>query len=107
MPHGVFVIAGSEVGPLACAAAHFLDEERGEIKRMWVSPTARGQGLASRLLAHLEGLILDSGRRTVVLDTNRGLTEAVALYDRRGYQRIARYNDNPHAHHWFRKELAP
>src|SRR5689334_4109811 len=70
-PNGLFVIAGAEVEPVGCGAVHFLDPERGEVKRMWVSPAARGQGLASRMLTHLEDLIRQSGRRTVVLDTNK------------------------------------
>ena len=106
-PRGHFVVAESPTDPLACGAVRFLDEERGEIKRMWVSPPARGQGLATRLLVRLEELVRESGRHVVVLDTNAALTEAIALYEARGYERIARYNDNPHAHHWFRKELAP
>ena len=39
------------------------------------------------------------------LDTNETLTEAIALYRTSGYREIPRYNDNPHAHHWFEKAL--
>jgi GNAT superfamily N-acetyltransferase len=104
-PRGAFVVAGDVDRPIACGAVTFLDDERGEIKRMWVAPAHRGRGLASRLLSFLEQLIVESGRATVLLDTNRVLTEAVALYRRRGYEPVARYNDNPHAHHWFSKVL--
>lgn len=72
---------------------------------MWVSPVARGRGLATKLLVYLEDLSLQAGRTTIVLDTNRVLSEAVALYERRGYLPLERYNDNPHAHHWFGKTL--
>ena len=41
----------------------------------------------------------------VVLDTNESLDEAIAMYERAGYERIERYNDNPYAHHWFAKVL--
>ena len=41
-----------------------------------------------------------------MLDTNRTLTEAVALYARAGYTEIERYNDNPYAEAWFEKALA-
>lgn len=105
-PRGLFVVAGDPDHPDACGAVSFLDDERAEIKRMWVSPAARGKGLATALLAYLEDLSLQAGRGTVLLDTNRALTEAVALYRRRGYVPTERYNDNPHAHHWFRKTLA-
>jgi ribosomal protein S18 acetylase RimI-like enzyme len=104
-PHGLFVLAldGAEV--LACGALAWLDDRRGEVKRMWVAPPHRGRRLASRLLAHLEQLVAESGRDVVVLDTNDGLTEAIALYDKQGYERVERYNDNPHARLWFRKQL--
>lgn len=104
-PQGLFVVAGDPEHPDACGGVSFLDESRGEIKRMWVSPACRGRGVASQLLAFLEDAIRESGRGTAVLDTNRVLTEAVALYERRGYEPTERYNDNPHAHHWFRKTL--
>jgi hypothetical protein len=48
---------------------------------------------------------MESGRTTALLDTNRVLIEAVALYQRRGYEAVERYNDNPYAHHWFSKAL--
>ena len=41
----------------------------------------------------------------VVLDTNETLDEAIAMYERAGYARIDRYNDNPYAHHWFGKSV--
>jgi ribosomal protein S18 acetylase RimI-like enzyme len=105
-PHGLFVAPPGPAAPVvACGALHWLDDERGEVKRMWVAPSYRGRGVASRLLAFLEDLVRESGRTTVVLDTNAGLTEAIAMYDRSGYERVERYNDNPHAQLWFRKEL--
>ena len=105
-PRGLFVVSPGEAEPVvACGAVQWIDDQRGEIKRMWVNPSHRGVGVASRLLAFLEGLVLGSGRTTVVLDTNAALTEAIALYDGHGYERVARYNDNPYADLWFRKSL--
>lgn len=40
-----------------------------------------------------------------MLDTNESLVEAIAMYERAGYQQIERYSDNPYAHHWFAKDL--
>jgi ribosomal protein S18 acetylase RimI-like enzyme len=73
---------------------------------MWVSPAARGQRLGTRLLAHLEGVAREMGFETVRLDTRgHDLPEAVALYEKSGYEPIERYNDNPHATHFFAKSL--
>lgn len=97
--------AGTDDAPLACGAVTWLDLERGEVKRMWVAPAARGRGLASALLSALEDEVRGAGRTVVVLDTRSVLVEAVALYPRRGYQTVERYNDNPYADRWFRKTL--
>jgi hypothetical protein len=43
----------------------------------------------------------------VRLDTNGALSEAIALYRSAGYREVSPFNDEPYAHHWFQKELAP
>ena len=53
----------------------------------------------------LEAAARDMGLRTLRLDTNRALTEAHALYRKEGFREVARFNDNPYAHHWFEKRL--
>jgi DNA-binding MarR family transcriptional regulator len=102
---GAFVLATSEGGPVACGGIRSLTEDVGEIKRMWVHHEWRGAGLGSRLLRHLEVTARDLGYRTVRLDTNRTLTEAIAMYERAGYRAIRRYNDNPYAQAFFEKAL--
>lgn len=104
-PRGLYVLAGEPDAPLAGGAITFHDEDRAELKRMWVSPAARGTGLAGRLLAHLERLALEHGRSTMVLDTNSALTAAVRLYERNGYASVPAYNDNRDADVWFSKRL--
>lgn len=103
-PDGVFVVAVSDGEPVAAGGVREYDGA-GEIKRMWVDPAWRGAGLGSRLLRHLETEAARLGHTTVRLDTRDVLTEAIALYERAGYQPIARYNDNPHATHFFAKDL--
>ncbi|AFE10734.1 MarR family transcriptional regulator [Corallococcus coralloides DSM 2259] len=76
-----------------------------EIKRMWVHPEWRGAGLGARMLRHLESLARSHGFTRIVLDTNSTLTEAIALYERAGYRRMERYNDNPYAELFFEKRL--
>ena len=39
------------------------------------------------------------------LDTNKKLTEAIALYRATGYEEVEPYNAEPFAHHWFEKRL--
>jgi GNAT superfamily N-acetyltransferase len=114
-PHGLYVIATPDdetlgalnepAEPLAGGAITFLDGDRAELKRMWVSPASRGAGLAAALLEHLEGLARAHGRTMMVLDTNSGLGPAVRLYERHGYARIPAYNENVDADVWFAKAL--
>lgn len=110
-PSGVFVVArrGDEV--VACGGVQTIDPvdsdppgtSVGEIKRMWVSPAARGRRLGARLLADLEARAWAMGHDVVRLDTNEVLHEAIAMYQRCGYVAIDRYNDNPYPTHWFEK----
>lgn len=104
-PHGTFLVAYDDGAPVGCAGLHRIDDVTGEIKRMWIDPEWRGFGLGRRLLVRAEERASALGCTTVVLDTNETLDEAIAMYERSGYERIERYNDNPYAHHWFAKVL--
>jgi DNA-binding MarR family transcriptional regulator/N-acetylglutamate synthase-like GNAT family acetyltransferase len=106
-PNGFFVLARIDGRAVGCGGLRRIDERVGEIKRMWTAPEARGQGVARRVLLELEALARDAGIKTLRLDTNRVLAEAQAMYRREGYREIARYNDNPYAHHWFERNLEP
>ena len=72
---------------------------------MWVAPHARGLGIARRLLDTLEQRARQAGMRRVVLDTNKALVEAQAMYRKAGYRSTERYNDNSYADFWFEKDL--
>jgi GNAT superfamily N-acetyltransferase len=76
-----------------------------EIKRVWTAPSARGIGIARRMLRALEAAAREAGIKALRLDTNRALTESHALYHSEGYREVARFNDNPYAHHWFEKRI--
>ena len=102
----VLVVASSDGLAVGCGAVQQLSAMVCEIKRMWVHPDWRGAGLGSRLLRHLETVAVEHGYQTIRLDTNGTLTDAIALYERAGYRRIARYNDNPYAQVWLEKSLS-
>jgi GNAT superfamily N-acetyltransferase len=72
---------------------------------MWVAPRMRGTGVGRRLLEALEERARASGAEVARLETNRLLTEAIALYGRAGYREVAPFNTEPYAHHWFEKPL--
>jgi len=106
-PHGVLLVARLDGKPVGAGAAKFHGTEPAEIKRMWISPDARGHGIARRILAQLEGRAREHGATATRLETNGTLTEAIRLYRSAGYVEVAPFNDEPYAHHWFEKDLDP
>lgn len=104
-PRGLLLLARADGAALGCVAVR-LRPDHAEMKRLWVAPESRGLGLARRLVTAAEDAARRLGAGVVRLDTNRALTEAVALYRALGYTEIPRYNAEPYAHHWFEKRLA-
>jgi DNA-binding MarR family transcriptional regulator len=104
-PGGCMLIAHLFGEPVGCGAIRTLEADVAEIKRMWISPEVRGLGVGRRLLAELERAAIARKLRTVRLDTNGSLAEALHLYRTSGYREIPPYNRNPYAQHWFEKTL--
>jgi len=80
-------------------------EGTGEVKRMWIVPTARELGIARRVLRRFEMIAHEVGLTRLRLETNRTLTEAQALYRVEGYQEVEPFNTEPSDLHWFEKRL--
>lgn len=95
--------------PVGCVMLRSLSSVPGaaECKRLYVKPSARGQGIADRLLDGMEEHAQAQGYAWIYLDTHDGLKAAIALYERRGYQRCERYNQNPQATVFMRKRIGP
>jgi DNA-binding MarR family transcriptional regulator/predicted GNAT family N-acyltransferase len=92
-----FLVARLRGEPVGCGAIKLAESY---IKRMWISPEARGLGLGRRMLHELEQL---SRTAVVRLETNKNLQEAISLYRASGYEEVAPFNAEPYAHHWFEK----
>jgi GNAT superfamily N-acetyltransferase len=73
---------------------------------MWIAESARGLGLGRRMLGELEAWATGHGARALRLETNRALTEAIALYRSAGYAEVPAFNDEPFADHWFEKRVS-
>lgn len=106
-PAGLVLVARVRQEPVGCGALRVHPDGVAELKRMWITPRFRGLGLGTRMLGELERRALDSGSTIVRLETNRSLTEAIAMYRRAGYREVPAFNEEPYAHHWFEKRLAP
>jgi putative acetyltransferase len=85
---GVFLIARLDAEPVGCGALRQLEPATGEIKRMYVAPSARGAGVGRRLLEELEWHARRLGLRRLVLETGERQPEALRLYERAGFFRI-------------------
>ncbi|WP_432883927.1 GNAT family N-acetyltransferase [Kribbella sp. CA-245084] len=105
LPAGLLLVATLRSEPVGCGALKLHGSEPAEIKRMWVSPDARGLGLGRRLLAELERTAAAHDATAVRLETNHNLKEAIALYRSSGFKEVPAFNTEPYAHHWFEKPL--
>jgi DNA-binding MarR family transcriptional regulator/predicted GNAT family N-acyltransferase len=105
-PAGRVLLATLHGDPIGCGSLRFRGKGVAEIKRMWVGEAARGLGVGRRLLGELEAHAASHGARTVRLDTNAALIEAIALYRSSGYVEVAPFNDEAYAHHWFEKRIS-
>lgn len=108
-PKGLFLVArrSGESVPVGCAGLKLPPDAPAEIKRMWVAPAARRLGLGRRFLTELETRAAAHGATVLRLDTNKTLDAAVALYHAYGFEEVPPFNDEPYAHHWFEKRVAP
>jgi DNA-binding MarR family transcriptional regulator/GNAT superfamily N-acetyltransferase len=104
-PAGLLLVARLREEPVGCGALKFHKNAPAEIKRMWITPRARGLGLGRRLLEALEHKAREAGMTVIHLETNRTLVEAIQLYRDSGYKEVEAFNDEPYAHHWFEKRL--
>ncbi|MEU8329558.1 helix-turn-helix domain-containing GNAT family N-acetyltransferase [Micromonospora sp. NPDC048839] len=104
-PAGVLLLATLNAEPIGCGAVKLLPDGQAELKRVWVADAVRGLGIGWRLLGELERYAAERGATAVRLDTNRNLTEAIAMYRAAGYAEIEPYNTEHYAHHWFGKRL--
>lgn len=85
------VVACVENVPLGCGVFRAKSPDTVEIKRMFVDPEARGQGIAAAILAELESWAAERGYQTAILETSKRLKPAVRLYKRSGYEVIDNY----------------
>jgi GNAT superfamily N-acetyltransferase len=104
-PGGAFVVGYHEGVPVCCGGVKRLDEERCEIKKMYVVPELRGRGVARALLHELEETARRLGYPIARLDTGPRQGNAEGLYRDEGYVEVPDFNGNPVAVFWGEKPL--
>ena len=83
-----FFVTRVDNTPAACAGLLYVGADYAELKRMYVRPPFRGQGLAKRLLTHLADHAVHRGVTLLRLETGIHQHEAIALYQRAGFHPI-------------------
>lgn len=84
-PHVQFFIARRDGAAVGCGGVAFFDGF-AEVKRMYVRKTARGEGAAQALLAHLESVTMSAGVPLLRLETGVRQPAALRLYERAGFR---------------------
>ena len=92
-PNVLFAVARDGDGVAVGCGAVVLTPEYGELKRMYVQPALRGQGVARKVLDLLEAQAAARGCTRLSLETGPYQHAALALYERYGYARGARFGD--------------
>ena len=100
-PRGCLLLAGPPGAAVACIALRPIgvagapDGTVGEVKRLYVKPSARGRGLGARMVEALLAAARAAGYRELKLDTLAHMTDARRLYERLGFVACSPYYHNP------------
>ena len=94
-PRGRLYVALVDERVVGSIALRPMDDDRAELKRLYVLPEMRGCGIARALTQRVLDEAVDIGYRQVLLDTLPFLTEAISLYESIGFCRTEKYNDSP------------
>ncbi|MEL6942719.1 MAG: GNAT family N-acetyltransferase [Bacteroidota bacterium] len=94
-PKGALLLAKWEGKIAGCVALQCLSPTICEMKRMYVKPKFRGNGIGRALVAHLLEMAKERSYKIMRLDTHSSMLAAHQLYAQFGFTEIERYNENP------------
>lgn len=93
-PNGLLLLAAQEGDVLGTGALKRIGPETAEIKRMWVDPSHRGEGVGRAILDRLISAAQEAGYRKIRLDSADFMVAAHALYRSRGFVQIGPYPES-------------
>jgi GNAT superfamily N-acetyltransferase len=82
------VVVYKDQKPVGCGALKHFDNDSMEIKRMYVSASSRGLGIAPKILSELETWARELKYKKCVLETGERQVAAVKLYHNSNYKRM-------------------
>lgn len=94
-PWGRLYLALWDGQPAGCIGLRRMDEQRCEMKRLYVRPQFRDARIGGRLVQQVIDDARSIGYAHMLLDTFPFLETAIRMYRARGFYEIDRYNDNP------------
>ena len=87
----LFLVAFEGDEAIGCGGLRPLDESHGEVKRMFVRPEHRGNGVSTAILRALETAARERDWQRLVLETGDRQPDAIRFYEREGYTRIPNF----------------
>lgn len=94
-PRGTLGLALVDGGTVGCVAIRPVDDERCELKRLYVRPSHRGKGVGLTLLIWAIAAALSRGYKEMLADTMPVMERALDMYDRIGFERVDAYGNEP------------
>jgi len=86
------VIAYKNQIPIGCGCYRLIENDKVEVKRIYVCKTFRGRGISKMILQELEKWALEEGFKTAVLETGKKQLEAINLYIKSNYFQIENFS---------------
>jgi len=93
-PHGALLLAQINDDTAGCVALRRLDDETGEMKRLYVRPAYRSWGLGKHLIDAAIQAARGAGYTALRLDTLPSMAAAQGLYRKLGFAEIPAYSSS-------------
>ena len=95
-PNGRLLCAQTDNGEIVgCVAYHKHNDQRCEMKRLYVKPDCRKNNAGQLLVDEIIEFARQDGYSEMVLDTIEPLQSAIRLYKKVGFTETEPYYDNP------------